>query len=91
MNHNAASVPKLLFSNVPFDCRDEYLRFWVEARGYKVLSLRLIRDVVSGTSPSFAYVQLMNSARTDEAVRALNGQAIGNRRVQVDRIAAAAR
>jgi hypothetical protein len=84
MDNNRASVTKLLFSNVPFDCRDEYLKLWVEARGYPVSSLRLIRDVVSGTSPSFAHVQLMNTGKTDEAIRALNGQTIGNRRVQVD-------
>ena len=53
---NVSSPTKLLFSNVPVDCQDEYLRLWVEARGYRVSTLTLIRDSVSGTSPSSAYV-----------------------------------
>ena len=80
------TVPKLLFSNVPPDCHDEYLWHWVEARGYRVSSLKLIRDQVSGTSPSFAHVQLMNSGKIDEAERSLNGQDLRGRRVQVARI-----
>src|SRR5437762_6815226 len=76
-------TPRLLFSNVPVDCRDEYLRLWVEARGYRVSSLRLIRDLVSGTSPSFAHVQLMTSGNVEEAVRALDGQELGGGKVHV--------
>jgi hypothetical protein len=74
---------KLLFTNVPIDCVDEYLWQWVEARGYRVSSLKLIRDQVSGTSPSFAHVQLMNPGKIDEAVRFLNGQDLCGRRIQV--------
>lgn len=84
----SANTPKLLFSNVPADCHDDYLWAWVEARGYRVSSLRLIRDQVSGTSPSFAHVQLMNAGKIDEAERALNGQDLRGRRVQVARILA---
>jgi len=47
--------------------------------------LRLVRDYVSGTSPSFAYVQLMNPEKIEEAARALNGQTIGERKIQVVR------
>jgi len=74
---------RLLFSNVPVDCHDEYLRLWVEARGYRVASVRLIRDQVSGTSPSFAHVQLMYSGKVDEVVRSLDGQELDGRKVQV--------
>jgi len=77
---------RLLLSNVPPNCRDEYVRRWVEARGYRVSSVRVIRDVVSGTSPSFAYVQLMNSGKLDEAVRALNGQTLEGRTIQAARV-----
>ncbi len=84
MDHSHANA-RLLFSNVPVDCDDDYLRQWVEARGYSVLRLRLVRDYVSGTSPSFAYVQLMNPEKIEEAARALNGQTIGERKIQVVR------
>lgn len=63
MKENQSAPTKLLLSNVPVNCGDEYLRQWVEARGYSVSNVKLITDVVSGTSPSFAYVQLMNSER----------------------------
>ena len=82
------ATPKLLFSNVPPDCHDDYLWAWVEARGYRVSSLRLIRDQVTGTSPSFAHVQLMNAGKIEEAQRSLNGQDLRGQRVQVARIVA---
>jgi len=76
-------VSKLLFSNVCVDCDEEYLRQWVEARGFRALQVTLIRDVVSRTSPSFAHVQLMDSGKIPEAQRALNGQSLRGRPVQV--------
>jgi len=82
MKHGSIQT-KLLFSNVPVDCQDDYLWLWVEARGYRVSSLRLIRDNVSGTSPSFAYVQLMNAGKVEEAIRSLDGQELRGRKVQV--------
>ena len=83
-------TPRLLFSNVAVDCRDEFLRLWVEARGYRVSSLRFIRDHVTGTSPSFVYVQLMNSNKVDEAATSLDGQELCGRKVQVTRFLASA-
>jgi hypothetical protein len=77
-----ASV-KLLVSNVPADCSDDFLRDWIEARGYRTFGVRLIRDVVSGTSPSFAYIQLMDSSRLEEAARTLDGQRLWNHTIHV--------
>ena len=77
---------RLLFSNVPFDCSDDLLRQWIEDRGYPVLRVKLIQDVVTGTSPSFAHVQLVNAAKLDEAERALNGQSLRGRPLHVSRV-----
>ena len=77
---------RLLFSNVAVQCTQEYLRQWIEARDYKVSSVQLIQDVVSGTSPSFAYVQLMDTTRLDEAARNLHGQALLGRAVRVSQV-----
>jgi RNA recognition motif-containing protein len=77
---------RLLFSNVAVQCTQEYLKQWIEARDYKVLSVQLIQDVVSGTSPSFAYVQLMDAARLDEAARNLHGQSLLGRTVRVSEV-----
>jgi hypothetical protein len=47
---------RLLISNVPLNCSEEFLAAWIEARGFRIFKVNLIRDVISGTSPSFAYV-----------------------------------
>jgi RNA recognition motif-containing protein len=77
---------KLLFSNVPFDCSDDLLSRWIEARGYSVLNVKLIRDVVSGTSPCFAHVQLANTTKLEDATRELDGQTLHGRKVHVRRL-----
>ena len=77
---------KLLFSNVPTTCSDDFLKDWIEARGYRTFGVRLIRDSVSGTSPSVAYVQLMDQSRLDEAARAMDEQILGNHALQVRRV-----
>jgi RNA recognition motif. (a.k.a. RRM, RBD, or RNP domain) len=77
---------RLLFSNVPVQCTEEYLAEWVEARDYEVFSVQLITDVVSGTSPSFAYVQLADATRLDEAARNLHGQSLLGLAVRVSNV-----
>ena len=77
---------KLLVSNVPASCPDDFLKNWIEARGYRTFGVRLIRDTTSGSSPSFAYVQLMDSSRLEEAERTLNGQMLWTCKIQVRRV-----
>jgi hypothetical protein len=77
------TLKKLLVSNVPADCPDDLLKDWIEARGYRTFGVRLVRDQVSGTSPSFAYVQLMNSSRLEEAARTLDGQKLWTHTISV--------
>jgi hypothetical protein len=73
-----------LFSNVPFDCSEDLLRQWIEDQGYLVLGVTLVQDLVSGTSPSFARVQLTRAAQVDEAARTLDGQTLGERTLRVN-------
>ena len=79
-------LTRLLFSNVPVDCSDDFLKKWIEDRGYLVSSVRLIQDAVSRTSPSFAHVQLMACAKLDEAERMLDGQILQGRLIHVRRV-----
>jgi hypothetical protein len=76
----------LLLSNVPFDCSEDVLKKWIEDHGYVVLSVRLIQDVVSRTSPSFAHVQLSSSTTLGEAERVLNGQILRGHHIRVRRL-----
>ena len=73
---------KLLLANVPVDCQEPYLRSWIEARGYRIFNVRMIRDAVSGTSPSFAHVELMDVTKLGEAARCLNGHSLLGRSVR---------
>jgi hypothetical protein len=77
---------RLLFSDVAVECTPEYLRRWIEARGYKVAAVQLIRDDVSGTSPSFAYVQLMDETKLDEATETLHGQRLLSRCIRASQV-----
>ena len=74
---------KLLIANVPVDCQDNYLKNWIEARGYRIFTLKMIRDAVSGTSPSFAHVQLMDAKKLPEAARTLNAHKLLGQSVDV--------
>ena len=69
----------LFMMNVPYNCTESELKDWVEAAGIPVNSVRLIRDLVAGVSPAFAYVDISDKAKIIEAVEKLNGHVIGNR------------
>jgi hypothetical protein len=77
---------RLLFSNVAIQCTQECLKQWIEARQYEVSSVQLIQDIVSGTSPSFAYVQLTDASRLNEAARNLHGQFLLGCAVRVNQV-----
>ena len=81
---------RLLFSNIPFDCTADFLKEWIEERGFSVARVTLIRDAVSGTSPSFAHVQLTDVTKLDQAELLLDGQPLGGRMTQVSRVVGAA-
>jgi hypothetical protein len=68
------------------DCKDDYLRNWIEARGYRTFTVTMIRDAVSGTSPSFARVELMDTTKLSEAARSLNGRDLLGRSVHVKQL-----
>jgi hypothetical protein len=46
----------------------------------------MIRDAVSGTSPSFARVELMDTTKLSEAARSLNGRDLLGRSVHVKQL-----
>ena len=63
----------LFMVNVPHNCGDEELAQWVQSSGVEVERVRLIRDLVSGASPSFAYVDITEKIPVADAVQKLNG------------------
>ena len=73
----------LFLVNVPHDCSDAELIEWVESSGITVKKVRVIRDLVAGVSPSFAYVDIEETITVADAVQILNGQHIRRRMISV--------
>ena len=73
----------LFMVNVPHNCSDEELTQWVRSSGIEVQHVRVIRDLVSGVSPSFAYVDITEKMPIEDAVQKLNGHNIRERVVMV--------
>jgi glycogen phosphorylase len=70
-------------SNIPCDCHEVELRQWVESHGFKVESIRVIQDSVTGASPAFGYIALREERLKADAVQTLNGQKLRGRVLQV--------
>ena len=73
----------LFMANVPHNCSDNELVDWVQSSGIEVKRVRVIRDVVSGASPSFAYVEIGEEIAIADAVGKLNGHNIRERAIVV--------
>ena len=80
--------PQLFFVNVPYDCSDGEFREWIESRGIQTESIRVIRDLVAGVSPAFAYAALKDPSQLNKAVDTLNGKKIRHETIQVSQTAA---
>ena len=73
----------LFMVNVPHNCSDNELTNWVQSSGIEVRKVRLIKDLVAGVSPSFAYVEISEKVPVADAVRKLNGHNIRERVIVV--------
>ena len=73
----------LFLVNVPHNCSDAELTEWVESSGIVVKTVRVIRDLVAGVSPCFAYVDIGEKDAVSDAVRKLNGRNIRDRTITV--------
>ncbi|HEY2379995.1 MAG TPA: RNA-binding protein [Terriglobia bacterium] len=73
----------LFMVNVPHNCSDNELTDWVESSGIEVRKVRLVKDLVAGVSPSFAYVEITERVPVADAVQKLNGHNIRERVIMV--------
>src|SRR4051812_47863414 len=76
-------MSKLFMSNIPCDCHEVELRQWVESHGFKVESIRVIQDSVTGASPAFGYISLNEGRQKADPVQTLNGQKLRGQVLQV--------
>ena len=73
----------LFMVNIPYNCTESELQDWVESRGIQVKSVQLIRDLVAGVSPGFAYVEMPEGGVLKDAIATLNGRSIRDRVIAV--------
>jgi RNA recognition motif-containing protein len=79
-------MTKLLLGNLPHDCSEHEVQEWVESHGFTVGDLRIVRDLVSGVSPAFAYVSLSNHQELQTAHKALDGKMLRTRKLVIRRV-----
>ena len=76
-------MTRLFFVNIPYNCTDRELQEFVEARGILTRSIRIVRDLVAGVSPVFAYVELNDESQINEAIGILNGKKMRSQTIVV--------
>ena len=76
-------MPRLFLTNIPCDCEDAELRGWIEAQGFDVDSVRVIRDMVAGVSPAFGYVSVRVPRDDVDPIEILDGRNLKGRKLQV--------
>jgi len=67
-------MARLYIGNLPHLTGEPELQAWVEQQGFKVESVQVIRDLDTGASRGFAFVELPQVVNAQEAVNALNGK-----------------
>src|SRR5262249_57995880 len=66
-------MARLYIGNIPHSTTEHELQAWLEERGFSVESIQVIRDLETGSSRGFAFVELPQ-VNAREAVARLNGQ-----------------
>jgi len=77
------TMARLYIGNLPHVTAEHELQAWVEQYGFKVESVQVIRDLETGASRGFAFVELPEVLRAQEAVEALNGQKMEGNNLRV--------
>lgn len=74
---------KLFIGGLPFSTSDDELReLFKEVEG--VDNVKVVTDRDTGQSRGFGFVEMATSEAADEAVRKLNGRALGGRTLKVE-------
>jgi len=75
-------MSNLLLINVPYNVSDREIREWIESRGIGTKSIRVVRDLVPGASPSFGHVELKSNTALKEAIFLLDGKRMRNQTIR---------
>jgi len=75
-------MANLLLVNLPYNASDREIREWIESRGIGTKSIRVVRDLVTGASPSFGHVELKSNIVLKEAIVVLDGKRMRNQTIR---------
>ena len=76
-------MARLYIGNLPHATAEQELQAWLETQGFRVDSVQVIRDLETGNSRGFGFVELPGVVSAKEAVDALNGQRLEGQNVRV--------
>ena len=76
-------MARLYIGNIPHMTVEHELQSWVEQHGFKVELVQVIRDLETGASRGFAFVEMPEVLNAQEAVDALNGQTMEGNSLRV--------
>jgi RNA recognition motif-containing protein len=74
---------KIFVGNLPFSMGETELRELFEQKG-AVDSATVMRDVETGRSRGFAFVEMANDEEAEKAIKELNGYSVGGRNLTVN-------
>ena len=67
-------MARLYIGNLLHLTAEDQLQAWIEEHGFRVESVQVIRDLDTGTSRGFAFVELPQVLRAQEAIDTLSDQ-----------------
>lgn len=77
-------MAKLYVGNLPFDVTDDKLQEFFNGQGFEVQSARVVRDMGTGRSRGFGFVELGPNVDCGRAISQLNGVPMDGRPLQVN-------
>ena len=78
-------MSKLYVGNLSFRATEDQLETFVREQGIDVEQVNIIRDMHTGRSRGFGFIQLTADQDLDEAISGLNGKELEGRSLRVDR------
>lgn len=77
-------MPKLYIGNLSFDVTDDSLQQLFAGKGFQIESARVIRDMDSGRSRGFGFVEMNSPEAASQAIQQLNGFTLEGRALTVN-------
>ena len=76
-------MARFYIGNLPHMTAEDALKAWVEEHGFKVECVQVIRDLDTGASKGFGFLELTGILGAQEVVNALDGQKMEGHNIRV--------